>query len=52
MKRTVFAPAARDEFGAAAEWYESQAPGLGFLTRSEGLAISLRTAPRPKPQNP
>lgn len=30
MKRTVFAPAARDEFGAAAEWYESQAPGLGF----------------------
>ena len=29
MKPVVFAPSARAEFEAAAEWYESQAPGLG-----------------------
>jgi plasmid stabilization system protein ParE len=29
MKPTAFAPAARAEFDAAAEWYESRARGLG-----------------------
>jgi len=29
MKPTAFAPAARAEFDAAAEWYESRAKGLG-----------------------
>jgi len=29
MKPMVFAPAARAEFEAAAEWYESHADGLG-----------------------
>ncbi len=29
MRPTVFAPAARAEFDAAAEWYESRANGLG-----------------------
>jgi len=29
MKPTIFAPAARAEFEAAAEWYETHADGLG-----------------------
>jgi hypothetical protein len=29
MKPTIFAPSARAEFEAAAEWYETHADGLG-----------------------
>jgi toxin ParE1/3/4 len=48
MKPIEFAPEARDEFDAAAEWYESHAEGLGqrFIQRVEETLLHVRKAPR------
>jgi plasmid stabilization system protein ParE len=42
MRKVVFAPAAREEFEAASEWYESRQEGLGeqFLAAVD-VAIRL-----------
>jgi plasmid stabilization system protein ParE len=47
MKPVAFAPAARDEFQAAAEWYESHADGLGvaFVNCIDDLVLRIGEAP-------
>jgi toxin ParE1/3/4 len=47
MKLIVLAPGARAEFDAAAEWYESQAPGLGvrFVHRVDEALQRIAESP-------
>jgi plasmid stabilization system protein ParE len=47
MKSTAFAPSARAEFEAAAEWYESHAAGLGekFVNCIEGIIGRIEASP-------
>ena len=47
MKPIVFAPAARAEFEAAAEWYESHADGLGekFVHCMDEIVGRIETSP-------
>lgn len=47
MKPIVFAPAARDELDAAAEWYESHAEGLGadFVACIDDLVLRVGDSP-------
>jgi plasmid stabilization system protein ParE len=47
MKPTAFAPSARAEFEAAAEWYESHADGLGekFVSCVDEIIGRIETSP-------
>jgi toxin ParE1/3/4 len=47
MKLTAFAPSARDEFEAAAKWYESHAGGLGerFVSCVEEIVGRIAESP-------
>jgi plasmid stabilization system protein ParE len=47
MKPTTFAPSARSEFEAAAEWYETHADGLGerFVSCVEEIVGRIEASP-------
>ncbi len=51
MRPTAFAPSARAEFQAAAEWYEAHADGLGerFVACVDEIVVRIGTAPREFP---
>jgi plasmid stabilization system protein ParE len=51
MKPAAFAPSARGEFEAAAEWYESHASGLGdeFVDCVDEIVGRIGSAPREFP---
>jgi plasmid stabilization system protein ParE len=51
MKPAAFAPSARGEFEAAAEWYESHASGLGdeFVDCVDEIVGRIGRAPREFP---